>query len=222
MSFINKLLGRDGTSQLEIDSVHFAMAARVKPTYFGSLGHYRTNHRCALVNTQAANSRLFELRNAHATNLVIVTRLVIRWLITGAHTALIEDSLDVFKATTFTVVDTTNTVTPTTSVKRLAGMTASPGAVVRGLTVAGVAAGMTGGTLTKDGNSVGQLSKLIGTAAPTSQEPSLLDVFDDVNGTHPFVFSQDQGLIIENRVLLGAAAASSVYIDCSWVEAPSY
>jgi hypothetical protein len=70
-----------------------------KPLQYGSLGHYRTNHRCALVNTQAANSRLFEIRNTHATNLIVPTRLILKWVQTGAHTAAIEDSLDVFKVT---------------------------------------------------------------------------------------------------------------------------
>lgn len=197
---------------------------QMKPIPYSTLGHYRVNHRCAIVNTQAANSRLFEVRNSHATNLIVPTRLIIKWLITGAHTAVIENSLDVYKVTSFTAVDTTNTVTPTPSYKR-ANMTTTPAAaVLRGVTVAGAAAGMTGGTLTKDSASIGQLPKYIGqTTAPTTfTEPSMLDAFDDVNGTHPFVFAQNEGLIIENRVLLGAAAASSVYIDFSWAEATAY
>lgn len=195
-----------------------------KPLQYASLGHYRTNHRCLLVNTQAANSRLFEVRNSHATNLIVPTRLVIKWVITAAHTAIIEDSLDVFKVTSFSAVDTTNTVTPTASAKRASMATAPGNAVLRGATVAGAAAGMTGGTLTKDGNSVGQLPKMIGTAAPSTLEMgvSVLDAFDDVNGTHPFVFAQNEGLIVENRVLLGAAAGSAVYIDFSWAEVTQF
>lgn len=195
-----------------------------KPLQYGSLGHYRTNHRCVLVNTQAANSRLFEVRNPHATNLIIPTRLILKWMQTGTHTAAIEDSLDVFKVTGFSAVDTTNTVTPVASVKR-GSMASAPGnALLRGVTVAGAAAGMTGGTLTKDGVSIGQLAKWLLAAMPTAGpvEPSNLDVFDDVNGTHPFVFGQNDGLIVENRVLLGAAAASVVYIDFSWAEVTAY
>jgi hypothetical protein len=36
------------------------------------------------------------------------------------------------------------------------------------------------------------------------------------------VFSPNEGFIIENRVLLGAAAGSSVYIDFSWAEVTGY
>ncbi len=195
-----------------------------KPIPYGSLGHYRVNHRCALVNSQAANSRLFELRNTHASNLIVVTRLVLKWLQTAAHTAAIEDSLDVYKVTGFTAVDTTNTVTPVPSSKRTT-MAASPGsASIRGVTAAGAAAGMTGGTLTKDSSSIGQLPlwmlAAVPTGAPTPQ--AMLDVFDDVNGTYPLVLVQNEGFIVENRVLLGAAAGSSVYIDCTYAEVAAY
>lgn len=195
----------------------------VKPIPSGSLGHYRVNHRCLIANAQAANSRLFEVRNNHATNLLVPTRLVIKWLQTGVHTAAIEDSLDVFKCTAFSAVDTTNTVTPTTSKKRTT-MSNSTIADIRGVTVAGAAAGMTGGTLLKDGTSIGQLPLWLTLAFtdPAQRNMAVIDNFDDVNGTHPFVFSQNEGFIIENRVLLGAAAASSVYIDFSWAEVTAY
>lgn len=220
-----QIQGNGGTVQ-EVGGTAFrAGHTHVKPLEYGSLGHYRVNHRFVLVATQAANSRLFEVRNSHATNLIIPTRLVIKWFQTAAHTAAIEDSLDVFKCTSFTAVDTTNTVTPTASVKRTTGMAAAPGnAVIRGVTATGVAGGMTGGTLTKDGGSVVQLPQFLLLAQPTAGPvpPVILDAFDDVNGTHPFAFAQNEGLIIENRVLLGAAASSSVYIDFSWAEVTAF
>jgi hypothetical protein len=187
-----------------------------------SIGHYRTNHRCAIIAAQAAGSRLFTLRNT-GTNLVIPTRLVIKWLQTAAHTAAIEDSIDVFKATGFTTTDTTNTVTPTASLRRTS-MSALAGVDIRGVTIAGAAAGMTGGTLTLDGTSVGQLPQLMLLAVPTASTlvTMVIDDFDDVNGTHPFVLAQNEGIVISNRVLLGAAAGSSVYIDCSFAVAANY
>lgn len=189
-----------------------------------SIGHYRVNHRGVLVNTQAANSRLFEIRNS-GTNLLVMTRLLIKWVTASAHTAFIEDSLDVFKVTGFTVLDTTNTVTLTPSLKRTS-MSAT-NAQVRGNTIAGAAAGMTGGTLTKDGSSIGQLARILPqtvepTTETTARDTAVLDVFDDVNGTHPFVLAQNEGIIVENRVVLGAAAGSSYYIDASFAEVTAY
>lgn len=223
MSIHHKLLG---LAEDVVEAGHRAYNAgaslhvRQTPLPYGSLGHYRVNHRCVIANTQAANSRLFEIRNTHATNLIVPTRLIIKWLQTGAHTAAIEDSLDIFKVTGFSAVDTVNTVTPTPSVKRASMSGAPGGAAIRGVTVAGAAAGMTGGTLTKDGGSIGQLPQWLLAALPTAGTlgVQLNDLFDDVNGTHPFVFAQNEGFIVENRVVLGAAAASSVYIDFSWAE----
>jgi hypothetical protein len=179
------------------------------------------------VATQAANSRLFEIRNTHATNLLIPTRIRIQWIQTGTHTTAIEDSLDVYKLTSFSAVDTTNTVTPVLSVMRGGTMTAvgSSIAAVRGVTVAGAAAGMTGGTLTKDTAPHTQLPQWLLAAQPTAGTviPQVLDYqFNTANGEHPFVLSQNEGLLIENRVLLGAAANSSVYIDLSWAETTTY
>lgn len=210
--------GNSGVVAEVLGTTFRSLNVRDKPLEY-NIGHYRVNHRCALIATQAANSRLFELRNT-GTNLIIITRLLIKWLHTAAHTAAIEDSIDVFKCTGFTAVDTTNTVTPTASAKRTS-MTAAPGnAAIRGATVAGAAAGMTGGTLTKDGGSIGQLPKWLLLAQPTAGlvDPTVVDVFDDVNGTHPLTLVQNEGIEIENRVLLGAAAGSSVYIDCSFAE----
>ncbi|SRR6266566_498211 len=219
-----QIQGNGGTVAEVGGSVFRAVHVHVKPLEWGTLGHYRANHRCALANTQAANSRLFEGRNTHATNLIVPTRFLIKWLQTGVHTAAIEDSIDVFRCTAFSAVDTTNTVTPTASVKRTS-MAVSPGALaLRGVTIAGAAAGMTGGTLTKDGGSVSQtpLWLTLAFTDPAQRNIVVTDVFDDVNGTHPFVWVQNEGFEAENRVLLGAAAASSIYFDLSWAEVTAF
>jgi hypothetical protein len=219
MSWLHRVLGRDGTSQLEVDASFFAAATRIKP--LTAIGHYRVNHRCAIIAAQAANSRLFELQNP-GPNLIVLTRLVLKWFQTAAHTAAIEDSLDVFKATSFSAVDTTNTVTPTASKKRtsMANTTAN----LRGVTVAGAAAGMTGGTLTKDASSIAQVPLWLTLAFtdPSQRNISLLDPFDDVTVTHPLVLATNEGIEVENRVLLGAAAGSSLYIDVSFAEVTSF
>lgn len=178
-----------------------------------------------LVATQAANSRLFEIRQPTAGKFLILTRLSIKWLNLTAHTAIIEDSIDLFKVTGFTAVDTTNTVTPVASLKRT-GMAADI-ALIRGVTVAGAAAGMTGGTLTKDTSSFFQLPRIFNQTvmATTETSPRISDFGDTLDmgeDTHLFTFAQNEGFIVENRVLLGAAAGSSVYVDCSYAIADAY
>lgn len=199
--------------------------ARMTPLSYGVLGHYRTSVRISSTAAQAANSRIFEIRNTHATNLIVATRLSLRAIQAAAGTAQ-ENSLDVYKCTGFTVVDTVNTVTPVSSTKR-ANMAAYPGgAAIRHLTLAGAAAGMTGGTLTKDTQFFATLPYLVtaGVSSATFTPPQWgpYDCLDDVNGTHPFVFVQNEGLIIENRVLNVTSYGIIWYIDFSWAEVTAY
>jgi hypothetical protein len=192
-----------------------------KPYDFTGGGHYRVNHRCALVALQAANSRLFSLRNPSTTLVTVITRLTLQWIQTAAHTAAIEDSLDLFKVTGFTALDGVNTVTPVASVMRTAGMTvpASAASTLRGVTIAGASAGMTGGTLVKDTSSIAQLPLWLTLAFvdPAQRSMAVLETGDRL-GEHPLVLAADEGIILENRALLGAAAGSSVYIDLSYLE----
>lgn len=194
-----------------------------KPIPYGNLGHYRCSTRTRLVATQAANSRIFEIRNAHATNLLVITSLRLQWLQgpLDTHSATIEDSLDVFKATAFSVVDPTGgPVTPLTS--KLRTSMAASSVEVRANALAGLAAGITGGTLTLEASPVAQLGLFL-LAAPvaTAPPPSRLEMLWQPNvgdGEHQEVFAPNEGIVVTNRVLLGAAAGSSVYIDCQWAE----
>lgn len=204
-------------------AAYSGLHAVLKPHSFGALGHYRMSVRFTIVASQAANSRLFEMRNPGTGGaLVIPTRLQVSWLQTAAHTAAILDSLDLFKLTSFTAVDTVNTVSPTASLRRTSGMAVTPTAIIRHVTVAGIAAGMTTTFAgTKDTNAAGSLAQWLLLGQPTAGTvvPLIKDFADDVNGTHPWVFGANEGFEIENRVLLGVAAGSDVTIDFSWLEA---
>jgi hypothetical protein len=90
------------------------------------------------------------------------------------------------------------------------------------VTVAGAAAGMTGGTLTKDAN---MLASLIVPLATLAAGATVWDreLFDDVQGTHPLVCAQNEGWLIEN-VVAGSATANAVHVvvDCSWAEVAAF
>ena len=61
--------------------------------------------------------------------------------------------------------------------------------------------------------------------ATTETSPRVSDIGEALDigpDTYPFVFAQNEGFIVENRVLLGAAAGSSVYIDCSYAIADAF
>jgi hypothetical protein len=191
----------------------------VKPLEYGSLGHYKATMRVLSTAAQAANARLLEMRNS-AANLVVLTRLTLRALQVAAGTAQ-ENSIDAFRCTSFTAVDTTNTLTPSLSPKRTTGMAAAPGGLqVRVLNPA--AAGMTGGTLTKDGSAFAMLPFNISTTIAVTSQWGPYDTTDDVNGTHPFVFAQNEGFEVENRVLNVTSYGIAWFFDLSAAEVTSF
>lgn len=198
-----------------------------KPDPVGVLGHYRTSHRTSLANTQAANSRLFEIRNIHATNLIVLHKVRVEWIQTAAHTAAILDSIDLYRCTSFSAVDTTNTVTPVLSKLRTSFSTLVDGTdlAVRGVTIAGAAAGMTGGTITKDTAPIRQFGMWLLATVPTGgPTPMVEGTFwpDVASGESPLILVQNEGFILENRVLLGAAAGSAVSIDVEFSVVTAY
>lgn len=197
---------------------NLAQHVTLKGIPYGTLGHYRLTLRSLSDAAQAANARIFELRNT-GTNLIIPTRLTLRAMQVAAGTAQ-ENSIDCYRVTGFTAVDTTNTSTPVASVKRT-GMGAAPGNVALRTKTAN-AAGMTGGALTKDTTAFASLPYNVAAAINTTTIWGPLDALDDVNGTHPFVFAQNEGFIIENRVLNVTSYGIAWFIDISYAEVAAF
>jgi hypothetical protein len=196
-----------------------ALNTQIKPIEYGALGHYKATLRMSSTAAQTANSRLLELQNPSASVLIIPTRLTVRAMQTAAGTAQ-ENSLDIYKATSFTVVSSVNAVTGAASKKRTS-MGASA-AALRYLTLTGVAAGMTGSTATKDTLPIGTIPYNVAAAIQTSGPIANVDVFDDVNGTHPLVLAQNEGMVIENRVLNVTSYGVTWFIDLAWAEVLAY
>lgn len=212
----------NGGTVAEVGGTTFrALHTHVKPLEYGTLGHYRTSVRIVSTAAQAANSGIFELRNTHASNLIVLTRLSLRALQTAAGTAQ-ENALDVYRCTSFTASSTTNTVTPVSSVKRTSMAAYPGGAAVRHLTITGAAAGMTGGTRTKDTQFFATLPYNVAAAISTTSQWGPYDCVDDVNGTHPFVFAQNEGIWIENRTLNVTSYGITWFVDCSWAEVTAF
>jgi hypothetical protein len=190
--------------------------------YSAVAGHYRATHRFLLAATQAAGSRLFTLRNAAASDLIVITSCLVKILQTSAFTAAIEDSFDLTKQTAFSAIDTVNTVAPAGSSKQGIYGKAFPGdAVLTGVTVAGAAAGMTGGTMTPDASPISQLPIWFLAVVPTSAaNPPVAqdDLIELADAAAPTVLQPNEGVALTNRLLLGAAAGASVYLDVSWTQ----
>jgi hypothetical protein len=203
---------------LEVDPVFHASRASERPLDYGVLGHYRVQLRILSTAAQVANARIFEVRN-NGANLMVLTRLVLKAIQAAAGTAQ-ENSLDAYKLTGFSAIDTTNTNTPVVSVKRGATMGAPPGNLQFRYTTA-IAAGMTGGTLAKETTPFASLPyNVSATALAAGALWGPYNAIDDVNGTHPYVFAQNEGFDLENRLLNVTSYGIAWFIDCCVAEIP--
>jgi len=203
-----------------------AQHATIKPIPHGSLGHYRSAVRFATVAAQATIVPVWEVRNT-AANIIIPTRLRVSWTQAGIVTTAGRYDLELRRLTGFTVSSTTNTVTPTASIKRTSGMAAPPGgAAIRHVTIAGAAAGMTGGTWVADGGAGWIGERWFLAAMPTASELAPVvpwELLDDVNGTHPFALAQNEGLQIR-PIVAGSVTSfiTSISVDFSWAEVTAF
>lgn len=213
--------GNAGTTAEVGGAVFQAVHTHAKPLEYGSLGHYRTSVRIVGTNTQAANSRLLEIQNGHATNLIIPTLLNITTLQIAVGTVQ-ENFLDCFKCTSFTAVDTTNTVTPVSSVRRTSMAAYPGGANVRHLTLTGNLSGMTGGTLTKDTGPFGKYPYVVSSSINTTRTWPTTNMLENDSFSYPFVFVQNEGYIVENSVLNNTSLGVIWIFDWAWAEVTAF
>lgn len=199
-----------------------AANVHLKPIDHGALGHYRAAVKVLLSPAQAANSRLFTLRNT-GTNLIIPTFLEATVLPIGGIANPYVLDLSLFKCVNFTATDGVNATAALVSVMRTSGMSSPPGgAQVYSLAAAGSASGMTGGTLTKSSLPLSTLQAWMATVSTTSQ-PVAKQFIRPTTFEYPMVCAQNEGFELENSVLGSATAnAIQVVIEVAWAETTAY
>lgn len=189
-----------------------ALHASSKPVR-SSLGHFRVNHRPTTA-VWAAGNRIFQFRNPAPDRLAVMTRFVVKIQPIGGGAAADRGQVQFFKVKNFTAMDGTNNTTLTPSSKR-SGQVAL--CQMEGVTALGT--GGSGFAGTQDSDSSGVIigdEELL--AIPTLATFPWLgtDMFDDVNGTHPWTFALNEGFTIVP--VGGSGGTLSVYFDLSWTE----
>lgn len=187
---------------------------------FGQVqGHYRVVGRFNLVASQAAASNFWAFRVSNPRTVIVPTRYEVRWTQTGNVTAAIRHTTHLYKMRNFTAIPTGNSQILTPSSKRT--VMGPPTIECRCLVAAGASAGMSGGT----GGGVAPISQMdkwflltLDTAA--RPVPTVKEMLDDVNGTHPFTLAQNEGLMLTNDqvAVFGAIHSSSMTVDFSYAE----
>lgn len=194
-----------------------------KPLPHGSLGHYRVARRYALINAQAAGAILVAFRN-NGANLAVLTRVRLFIHQTTAPTAAIEVRISATAVHTYSASDATNSTALNVSGNNMKKRTNLGSSTVE-IRETTVAAGATGGTKTLYADKFATLPLWELAVVPTAgSAPSALYEWEMSmgDGGHPYVFANNEGFVITNDAVLGAAAAGILYYEIAWAETTAF
>lgn len=230
MSFLHRLLGKDGVSQA---NVRKGGAVWVEPrtpgvgdaSYLGSYGLSVVTG--TLAAALAVNSVIFSARWGDATKIAVITSLRWRFLpLTPFTAATLTDhtSFDALVGRTFTVAHTGGTALTLTgsSFKRRASFSATAFTDLRIATTAALG----GGTVTLDPHPIAQSLRKGNRVNPTAAtEEVIMPSSDGIdanysasNGDHPLVLAQNEGLVLRNRTVWPAAGTGIALVELNWAE----
>ena len=161
----------------------------------------------------AAGGRIFSLRNT-SSNLILIRRVGIGFMTTTAFTAAQALDFGLAVARSFTVGDTVGTdISPTGNFAKHRTSLATPNVQGR----IGIAAVVSGGTLTVDTSYVG-----IAAGGSTGLATGLIPVQDNLlshaTGDLPIVLAANEGIAINNITLMGALGVVKAYVALEYAE----
>jgi hypothetical protein len=215
----------NGGAIAEVDGTTFrAQRVVAKPLEYGAFGHYRYGGFTGILPAAlAANSEIFQWRWADATRLCVIHKIQIAASVTTTFFAAgVPVQVDLVKSTAWSAAGTGGTaIAPAALLKKRTSMgsslmasgdariatTAALGAGTKTLETVSVASLLAGGPIT---------ASLNGTIFP------LTDLYNgDVDGGHPFVLAQNEGLSVRS-VAVPATGTWQACINVIWAEVASY
>jgi hypothetical protein len=207
------LIGPSGATQ-EVDAAKQAARVSLRPAE--CLGYYSVAGASGALTVVAANGPVFSFRNTGA-NLILLRNVRIGFITTTAFTTAQGLEYQLIKANSFTASDTGGTGLFVAGSNKhrssFANITSAPdiristtGALTAGTrTLETVAMSIAAGT-----------SNGIGTSMP------ITDLLENDAGDHPLVFAQNEGFIITNGVVMGAAGVIRLHVSIEFMEASAY
>lgn len=193
-----------------------------KPVDVTGGGYYRVAAQtgtlaAALGAGSATVGHLFSFRNPHATILVVVHSITVRFqTLTDFTAATVTDlGFDLFRLTTHTVAPTANKANPTPTPMR-----ASFGATIIGATDIAIATtvGMTGQTSTI---AASPFDSTIADMNQTSGFPPLTYTPVESFG-YPLTLAQNEGFLVRNRGVWPAAGTGILQVEVGWAEVTAF
>lgn len=211
-----QVLGANGSAIQQVDPSHQAAHSTLFPyeaLAWGSIGA-----QSGALTTVAAAGGVFSLRNT-STNLIAIRRIGVGFIATTAFTTAQIVDYGLFIARGFTAADSggTSVVVSASNNTKFRTSLAVPNIDARIATTAA----LTVGTRTLDANSVAQIGGWSGALgvgiAPT---PNNLHTHD--TGDHPIILAANEGIVIENLTVMGAAGVGRLYVNIEFAELAAF
>jgi hypothetical protein len=201
----------------EVDSARRPQRVVLEPNGGTELvGHYVIGEATGIVATPAAAAEIFQFRNSHASNLVIVERVVVAMVNAAAVTAAQEFGFDIIRSTGWSAQGTGGTALDTRP-KRRTSLTNSSMAAgdIRIASTAALGAGTKTFDTLRIASGPGPSTNAIGAAGPIAYFPE-----DDVR--YPaMVLANNEGFSVRNLVTY-ATGSARFHVRVFWREVTSY
>ena len=218
MSWLTRVLGSDGNTQLAVESKWNALRATLRPLDYGSLGIYQISAQTGTIAAgMAANSEIFQFRWTDATRLALITQIRFDGLGSIAAFAAGFASFEAVIARSWSA-DGSGGTTLTPSVNNQKLRTSMGTSLVGAVRIASTGA-LTVGTKTLDGRGCGAfVGGLPATAGAGLQQANLLD--NETTNEHPIVLATNEGIVV--RATVPATGTWTAGITVKWIEVASY
>lgn len=207
-----QIRGNGGTTAEVGGTIHRALRTADRP--IEALAWNSLGVPTGLLTTVAAGGAIFSLRNTGA-NLILIRRIGIGFVTTTAFTAAQRLEYGLRSARAWTAADSGGTaISFASSNTDMKTSLAAPNVEARVATTAA----LTAGTRSPDANYQGITagwSGAIGAAAPV---PCIDNLLKHDPGDHPIVLANNEGILIDNLVLMGAVGVGVAYINVELAE----
>jgi hypothetical protein len=204
-----QIIGADNSTTQDLDATFQAARVSVRPPEVtGWYSYCMTSGALAGV---AATGPVWSMRYA-GSNLCLVRRLYVAWATTTAFTTAQALAHELYFARSFTTSDTGQTGATLTKNMHKTSMAASAVGDIRiSTTVA-----LTPGTRTLDAQPLGACC---GSSTAVGTSMNVVEIFSHNTGDYSLVLAQNEGLVLQNAIAMGAAGVIKLYVGVEYAEA---
>jgi hypothetical protein len=211
-----QLLGADGASIAEVGATHKAQRVSLRPTE--AIAWHSIGAISGALTAAAAGGAVFSLRNL-SSNLLLIRRVGVGFITTTAFTTPQMVQYGLMVARNFTVSDSGGTaislISNNTKYRTTLALPTSIDCRIA------TTAALTAGTKTLDTNTLavqGGFSGAVGVTLAPAQD----NLLQHTPGDYPLVLGQNEGINIQNLLLMGAAGVGSFFVNLEFAEVASF